>query len=919
MNFSTAKWKLWVNNVSTKPWQAKSKHLTKNLMRISTIVIFLVAASIQVLSAGRLKSQDLKTEKVKISLNNENLQSAIAQIEKQTDFIFYYRKSDILELGNFRMPLAQRTIENTMNELLQSSFLTIRQINGHILIEKNGQQLPYEISGRIVNPDYSPVAFASINVLKLPEAKPISITQTGSDGQFKFNVSEKGNYMVKISALGIDTVTLNLHLENIRIIQVPDITATIRATTLKEVVVTAQKPQIELKNNMLVYNINNSAAGSSALEVLRKVPGIIVDGNNNILLKGDSHVKVMINNKMLEVSQAELNTILQSKTAMEIDNIQVMTNPSAKYDAAGSAGIININLKKVKRDSFNGTLSTSFIYGKTPKYNNALTLNYQKSKLSLYTTLSAINNVNERTIKSTRNIEGNYFNDQSRSRDRSNLYAFIAGADYNLSKSSTIGLSVNGNFVNDRSKINTITSVGERANRIDSLLNSKNDQSGTRENLNYDLNYTFKDQRNRQLTTSLVYSSFSNKGNSTQPNQYFDPSGSMPLSHNAILINTKADIDIYAMKADWETPFLTGKLDVGVKFSEVGTNNNFRYFNILNNMAILNTNLSNVFDYKEHINAGYVNFGKGWKKVGLEVGLRGEQTISEGVLMPTENITTTETYRNYFDLFPNASLSYKLNEKNSVSLAAGRRIDRPNYQTLNPFEYRLSELVYQKGNPDLSPQYTQKYSLSYAYNNAFTANLTYSSTAQLLNQIIDTTGGRKIIFLPYNLGREKKLAYEMTYSIPLNDTWKTFTYVYLFRQEIDGEVPNGKLNQSINSYILYHDHNVNFSNTLSFTLAGYLIGPSYYGTFRQKVNGGLDVTLQKKILKERGVLVFNGVNVLNTSYVRNRLNFGGVRQSTVDRSENRLFKLSFLYRFNSNKISRSQHKSAAEEESKRTR
>jgi len=810
----------------------------------------------------------------------------------------------------------------TKSQLFFSIFLTL--ILFLFLIDRVVAQDVYTIKGRVTTIDHKPIGNVEIEVVKADNHFRSDVENIDSMGSFSFKVNGGGVYKIIFLAMGMDSTSINISLGENKLLIIPNVVLDYKIHNLNQVNITARKPLIELRNNKLIYNVPATAsAGFSAFELLRKVPGVMIDGNNNILVKGQGGVKVMINNKLTELGSSEINAILQSKASDEIDNIEIITIPSSQFDAAGSGGIINFNLKKVKRDSFNGSTSSTFGYGKSPKYNNSLTLSYQSKKVSTYASISAINDDFERELIADRiittNSNRNYFSDVSNGRAKLNMYSFLLGGDYSLSKFGTLGISLNSNIGRNHINNQTSTSIGQSAGQADSLLKSAFDTHQNKNNFNYDVFYTYKDDKDHLLSVFFDYASVDNSEKAFQPNSYFGADGQTHLRDQNIQTNNNTKIDIYAFKVDMELPLFKGKIAFGSKFSQVNTKNIFQYYNIKQSGGVLNRDQSNIFNYKENINAGYVSYNKNWKKIELQFGLRTEETISTGILLPTTGIgIITENKRSYFDFFPSASINLKIDSVNSLAFNYGRRIDRPNYQTLNPFELRSSELVYNKGNPNLSPQYTDKFTISYILGSNFSTSIGYSITNKFLNQFIDTLEQKKIIYMPINLGNSNTFYLDLNYSLQFSSSWRTNSYVSISHYRLKAELKNGKIDNSITSYYFNNSQEYNIDKSFTTSLTTYINGPFYYGTFRNKAIWGVDVGLQKKIFHDRGAIAFNAINIFNTMNYRNHLDYGGVMQNAVDKNENRIFKLSITYKFNSKNIASKKNKSAADEENNRT-
>ncbi|HVI43565.1 MAG TPA: outer membrane beta-barrel protein, partial [Chitinophaga sp.] len=565
-----------------------------------------------------------------------------------------------------------------------------------------------------------------------------------------------------------------------------------KPTNLKEVKVTGRKPQIEIKKEKVIFHVNNTvnATGFNAFDLLKKLPGVVVDNQNNILLKGTGGVKVMINNKLVQLSRRELVTMLKSMSSTQVEDIEVISNPSAKYDAAGTGGLININTRKYDKYGLNGSLSTTFTYGLTPKYNNDLSLNYGNSRLNTYLNVSAANEQYNRKLTSERTItradkSSIYYNDNMNGDDKTDAYSIRTGLDYIVSKKSTIGAMFNGGISHDRSDALTFTSIGKNADKIDSFLYSGVNEETNSKNFAANLNYRYKDTSGTSFSTDLDFVKFNYDDNTLQPNTFYT-TDNKKIRDEDIRIKSSSDINIFAFKADYSRKLFRGTFEAGWKSSLVKSTNDFSFFNVQKGVDLMDTAQTNRFDYTENINAAYVNYSRTYSRFAWQAGVRVEQTYARGVLIPLRSSVKTENERTYVDVFPSATISYDLDKKNSFALFYSRRIDRPNYQYLNPFEKRLTILVYDKGDPFLVPQYTDKVSLMHVFNKFLTSSLNYSYTSNLLNQVIDTVDGSKIVYQRANLGAQRRFSFDISGSWPILKWWNAYATLNFYNNNLKG-------------------------------------------------------------------------------------------------------------------------------------
>jgi iron complex outermembrane recepter protein len=495
--------------------------------------------------------------------------------------------------------------------------------------------------------------------------------------------------------------------------------------SLTGVTVTAKRPLIEQKVDRTIVNVDASVTnvGTNALEVLEKSPGITVDKDGNISLKGKEGVMVMIDGRPTQLGGADLANFLRNMTSNQMDQVEIMTNPPARYDAAGNAGIINIKTKKSKAAGYNGTVSLGFTQGKYPKTNEAFNFNYRQGKVNVYTNLSHYYNKSFSTLTIQRNLKKgntteleNYFDQRADMKRYGNSYSVKTGLDYFLTKKTTMGFALNG-FINP--------SVADNKNQTNISTPAKDLESITLATVGSDTRWksfssnmyfrTVLDTTGKELSSDFDYMTYDSKNIQLMVNSFFDADYNSIMKSDTLMGNLPQNIKIYSGRIDYLHPLKKGaRFETGIKSSIVRTDNNAIYDSLEYGSIRHDFNRSNHFIYEENINAAYVNLsGYVSKKINAQLGLRLENTNAKG-----NQLTTGENFdRQYTQLFPTAYFQYKANEKNNFGLNYGRRVRRPDYQSLNPFIRFIDRYTYSQGNPDLKPQLSDNIELSHTYKN----------------------------------------------------------------------------------------------------------------------------------------------------------------------------------------------------------
>jgi iron complex outermembrane recepter protein len=619
-----------------------------------------------------------------------------------------------------------------------------------------------KISGTAKDEAGNPVAGATISVLKAKDSSVAKLAVSSQDGTYAINGLAHGSYFVKASYVGHKTTTTKTFAVADADVAVPELKLLKAATGLQGVTVTASKPIVEVKADKTILNVEGTinATGSDALDLLRKAPGVLVDKDDNLSISGKNGVQVYVDGRPTPLAGQDLANYLKSLQSAQIEAIEIITNPSAKYEAAGNAGIINIKLVKNKSYGTNGSVTTGYNIGTYPKYNAGLSLNHRNKNINVYGNYNYNNSRNENMQTISRTVLDTLFENKGRMLMMNSGHNFKAGADYTINKKSSIGAIVSGN-ISDMNFTNhgrtPITSLASK--KVDRILVADNNSDISRHNMNFNLNYNYNGTKGRSLVVNADHGFYDISSDQLQPNVYYDATGEFKISTVTYRMVAPTNINITSGKADYEQEFAKGKLGFGGKAAFINTDNDFKRYNVFSNTQVLDKDRSNRFKYLENINAAYVNYNRALKGIVLQAGLRVENTHSEGTSNGQKSAgagytdTTSLFTRDYTDVFPSAAITFNKNPMKVWNITYSRRIDRPFYQDLNPFELKLDEYTFQKGNTELRPQYTNSFGLTHTYKYKLNIALNYSHVNDIFTQLIDTTERSKAFISKRNLAR----------------------------------------------------------------------------------------------------------------------------------------------------------------------
>lgn len=784
-----------------------------------------------------------------------------------------------------------------------------------------------QVSGLVNDADAKPVANATVSLLNVKDSSVAKYSVTDKEGRYTFKVVKAGKYILEVSFVGylksysapfeVGTQPVQLPLQ---VINKP-------SADLKGVVVTAKKPMVEVKADKTIVNVENSinAVGNDALELLRKSPGVMVDKDDNISLAGKNGVQVYIDGKPSPLSGKDLSEYLKTLQSNQIESIELITNPSAKYEAAGNAGIINIRLKKNKAFGTNGSLTAGYNIGTYPKYNIGGALNHRDKKVNLFGNYNYNNSKNESFMNLYRTLNDTAFDQHSVFTSNNESHNFKAGMDYYATRFSTFGVMVNGNFNTNDTKTNSNTYITYiPTNLYVKKVLANNEIEGTRKNVNPNLNYRFADTSGHELNIDADYGWYRIRSNQLQPNITLSPMDVL-LDKRIYNMQAPADINIYSLKGDYEQNFKKGRLGFGFKTSYTNSDNDFQRFNVYDNGKFKDTLRSNKFDYKENINAAYVNYNRQFKGIMVQLGLRAENTNakgysngfktgSDGLLHPYDSTFT----RNYTDLFPSAAVTFNKNIKSQWTVTYSRRIDRPAYQDLNPFEFQLDQYTYQKGNTGLTPQYTNSIGVTHMYKFFLTTSLNYSHVSDVFAQVVDTSGKNRSYITKQNLAKQDVVS--LNISAPVQIKWYNgFFNVNSNYSHYSANLNGRPIDVDAFNVNLYAQNSFKLSKTMTGEISGFYTSPSIWqGTFKSKAMWSMDAGLQKTIMKGKANIKASVSDIFLTMRWGATSNFSGQYINANGGWESRLFKLNFTYRFGNNQVKAArQRKTAADDEGKR--
>lgn len=767
-----------------------------------------------------------------------------------------------------------------------------------------------------------PVEFATVTLHRAADSTVVKTEFSDARGRFVFDGAAAGRYLVSAAQVGlVRRWSAAFEVVN-QAVELPALVlATSAATQLKEVQVLGQKPLYEREADRTIVNVEGStlAAGNTSLDVLRRAPGVTVDNNDNLALRGRQGVLVLIDGKRQPMSGAELADYLRALPAEQLRSIELITNPPAKYDAQGGAGIIAINLRKDQRQGTNGTLNLS--YGRSPynKYTGGLSLNHRNrnvnlfgaynyadrsglAQLTIHRDFYALLNGGGRRLTGTTD-QDNRLPNQQRS------HSWRTGLDYRLSDRTTVGAVLSGLDNRNGADGTNATVLRDLARGREQAYNSTNYRRGHAPNQagNLNLRHTFGDSLGtRELTADADYARYRLARN--QVLQTFAVGEPDQTTSNS----QQGRLAIQSVKVDYTHPLSKQlRLEAGAKASLVTADNDLQFLND----GQLNRDRSNRFRYDENINAGYVNVNYSQPALTLQAGLRGEQTSAVG--KQDREVKFKDFTRHYFQLFPSAAIKRTLNDKHEVAVSLSRRIDRPSYSQLNPFTEIIDKTTSGSGNPELLPQTSYNVELTHTFRQKYSAGLSYSITRDPLIGVVQPETDSTVLSTTRNLDQQHYYALTLTAPVDITKWWKTFNNGVFFYNRFVGELAGTNLNRGGVSYELTSNHTFTFGKGWGAEMSGNYQSRQVYGFLVQRPLGAFSAGVQKSLWDRKGTLKLSVADLFYTLPANVVSSYDNYVERFYQRRDSRVATLSFSYRFGNDKVAPTRRRSGGAEEEKR--
>jgi hypothetical protein len=777
--------------------------------------------------------------------------------------------------------------------------LVLYCLSGSVLMAQN-----FSVSGKIFNEKNLPISFVNVLAYDSNSENLIKGTTTDDDGNFRLDGMEPGTYNFSFQFLGFDPYTKSIALTSNH--NFGTIILSESSEMLDETVITAKLPTVKKTPGKLVFNVENSSfAVGSTMDLLKKTPGVVVIGED-IQVKFSTPV-VYINDKRVYLSAAEIASLLENTDAGTIKSIEVITNPSAKYDADAGT-VLNIITSKPISIGYKGSLDATFEVGVYPKYKLGTSHFYKNNWLNAYAGYSYGKSRNYKEDDSyirffmpdgvsTKSIFETNFNRTSEYENHTANVTldFTLDAKNSLSLTSNLSLSPTIDYHN-----NGKSTIYNPQRQVDSIINTFGRVAYEKENLSFALDYNRTLGSNgASLAIGANYIYYYNQQRQRVSSDYYLANNQF-LRNNSFRTQSAQNNDIITGQADVSTPLFGGTLETGIKFSNVNTASRIAYFSVQNGMDYFNGALSDDFKYRENIYSEYLNFEREWEKWQLSLGVRGEFTDIEANSRSLGQVNNQD----YFDVFPSASLHFTLNENNGIGLSYNRSIDRPRYQSLNPFRYYITERDYNSGSPTLVPAVIDKVTLTMDHKSKLFFEVYYENVANSLDALtFQNNENSTLERVDANLIRSYQYAFDITYFSSLNSWWwmhfNTSSFYLANEFYALQSAEETYTNDTFGQYLYVNNH-FTLSKNKSFTadLTGKYISNFVFGNRYFKNQFFLNISFRKDFWNKRASLTAGVDDIFNTlKDMASASRYYNQDNHFKTDLEYRLFRVGFKYNF----------------------
>ncbi|WP_111672672.1 outer membrane beta-barrel protein [Algoriphagus litoralis] len=780
------------------------------------------------------------------------------------------------------------------------------------------------ITGKITDQKGEPVPYANVALVQL-DGGLVDGAVSDEEGNFLIESTKTAKVKLVISSIGYQSFTSEPFdlapgvSKNFGTLSISD-----EMTGLDEVTIKASRPEIIIEADKTIINVEGTvmAEGANALDVVGRSPGIYVDQDGNINLNGRTGATVMINDRPTYMSATDLANFLRSMSADNIKSIEVINNPSARFDAEGSAGVINIQLKKNNIDGVFGNVQVGGQYNGQFAPNAGMTLNVKKGKWSTNGTF----NYNEFAQYNDLEINRNFsleqgvssFNQDSRITSRYKTPSFNGSANYEINENQNLGLNVQASASSDKTTNSSGTVVTNPGQDFNNFIESFNDSEGKRNRVFTNLHYDAKlDTLGSKISADVDFTIMDSDNTSLLENSYWSGNNDPNLSYtDQILTINDMYYTIFTAKVDFTKSLKGGKtLETGLKGSWVESDNDLDLSRAENEGPFETDPNSNRFIYNENVLAAYASLkGSFSEKFSYQAGLRGEYSDIVGNSVTLDQVNK----QNYFNLFPSVFVQQKVSDKYQIVYNANRRITRPNYRLLNPFVYYIDPLTSETGNPNLKPQYSTNFEMNHVINGAYQFTLGYSVTEDAFMQVfIQDQEARTTTTYTDNFEQTKNANFRAIVPVEIKKWWVTSNMLQVNYNQFQTQIGEDYLDVGQVSYMVRTQQNFTLPKGFKLELMAMYLGPQIWGQGSIEGFGWVDAGLTKSVMKDKLSISVNGTDLFRSQVIKANVQFADIDTNFRQYRSNQGVRFTLRYNFAKGESFRVKSNSGSAEERNR--
>lgn len=761
------------------------------------------------------------------------------------------------------------------------------------------------LTGLVVDGQGYPIGYANVAVLEAKENSVVTGAVSQADGTFAIQTPAPGIYYLRVSAIGyaeykspafeVPADTFSRDFGRLKLQQ--------EVETLKEIQVQALRPTVTLEADRMVVSVEGTAlaAGSTAYEVLAKAPGVFVDQEGNIQLNGKAGVSIMIDGRLTYLSAKDLRSMLEGMSAENIRNIEIITNPSAKYDAEGSSGILNINLKKYDQRGTNGSIYSGYEFNGLHTYSSGSNINFRKGRISAFAQVDVARRAHQRTGEFIREFNSKVSSTLFDQQVREDVVRFAPslrmGADVDLNRKSSLGFMLSLSNRNISYDFYTGTYISNDSKLQDLFIDAVNSTVNKYNKNSLNLHYVFNlDTLGSTLLADLDLVRIGNEGSATFNNRYDSLAPAKGDYTSFLSSENPTAYEIYSGKIDYSRAMAGGRVfDLGAKMSSTSSDNDLQFYTSAGEGMTLDPSRSNHFLYKENIYAAYASLKiKLGSRISLQAGLRAEQTISTGKSVTTGAITD----RNYLDLFPSLFVQQQLSEHYQINYNYSRRIQRPNYELLNPFKFYLDPYTWAQGNPYLRPMYTHSFAVVQSFMKSYNLELNYSLTKDFIAEVpLQNTEDKTTIFNRDNVNDSQSLGASFTAPVKIMKNWESSNHASLTWQYFAMELGGQKVENEQISYMAQSKHNILLPHNYRFEVNATYVGPQAWAFYQIRPQWWLDLGIKKSFFDDKLDISLSLNDIFRTRRMIGNVNLEGNTNHLNQYYSSQSVALNLRYRF----------------------